>query len=494
MERFWKTLAALLAFVVIAAACGSSVDDAVDAAGEAVDEVEDAAGDAVDDATDAVDEAMAEDGEVGSISADNIVTGPSGMTIDLNECPDDWANDTGITDTEITLGHSFPFSGTLATYGGISDGMVAYLEAVSEENPEWFGGRSVKMVVLDDAYEPARSVSNSQQLVEDDKIFAFASMAGTPSNLAVYDYLNDQCVPHLFPATGHPAWADPENHPWTVGSYLAYTTEGSLMGKWIDDKITEGELPAGSKVAVLQLNNDFGKAYSDGLAEYIEANSPDFEVVKTELFEGSAPNLTNEFTTIAAEDADALIVVAAGTSCTQAITEEAQSQWDPAVKIMSSTCQTLTLWTAAENSVNEGWVTASDRKDIVDPAFDDDEFTIRAREIFDNAGVDYKANANAGFGLVFAPPIVEALRLANEAPGGINRTNLMVAAWSMDFEHPWLRGGARWHTDGPNDGFPVESAQFLQYLPDEQRFDTVSDLIELDGTTPLCAWDGVACQ
>lgn len=487
MERFWTTMIALLALATVAAACGSSsTDDAVDAV--------DAAKDAADKAVSAAGGASAAPGEPGAISDDNIVTGPSGMTIDLNTCPEGWTNDTGITDTEIVLGHSFPFSGTLATYGGISDGMVAYINAVSDENPDWFGGRTVRTVVLDDAYEPARSVSNAQQLVEGDEIFAFASMAGTPSNLAVYDYLNEQCVPHLFPATGHPAWADPENHPWTVGSYLAYTTEGSLMGKWIDDKITEGELPAGAKVAVLQLNNDFGKAYSDGLAEYVAKNIPDFEVVATELFEGSAPNLTNEFTTIASADADALIVVAAGTSCTQAITEEAQSQWDPAVKIMSSTCQTLTLWTAAENSVNEGWVTASDRKDIVDPAFDDDKFTQQARKIFDDAGIDYKANANAGFGLVFGPPIVEALKLANEAPGGITRTNLMVAAWAMDFKHPWLRGGARWHTDGPNDGFPVESAQFLEYVPAGQRFETVSDLIELDGTTPLCAWDGVSCQ
>jgi hypothetical protein len=36
---------------------------------------------------------------------------------------------------------------------------------------------------------------------------------GTQSTMKTYDNINAHCVPHLFAATGHPAWGDPVNHP-----------------------------------------------------------------------------------------------------------------------------------------------------------------------------------------------------------------------------------------------------------------------------------------
>ena len=46
--------------------------------------------------------------------------------------------------------------------------------------------------------------------------------------------------------SGHPAWGDPVNHPWTVGYILAYNTEAILWGSYI-----EQNLPKGVKVAAL---------------------------------------------------------------------------------------------------------------------------------------------------------------------------------------------------------------------------------------------------
>ena len=65
--------------------------------------------------------------------------------------------------------------------------------------------------------------------------------------------------------TGHPAWGDPVNHPWTTGMALAYTSEAILWGSFIDQNIEELTKDDGKiTVAALVMNNDFGKAYDIG--------------------------------------------------------------------------------------------------------------------------------------------------------------------------------------------------------------------------------------
>ena len=88
--------------------------------------------------------------------------------------------------------------------------------------------------------------------------------------------------------TGHPAWGDPVNHPWTTGLQLAYNTEAVLWGDFIEQHLAEfadGKV----KVAALVMNNDFGKAYDAGFKAYL-AQSPNKDQIEyvTETIEPGA--------------------------------------------------------------------------------------------------------------------------------------------------------------------------------------------------------------
>jgi len=500
-KAFTRLLALLMAFGVLAAACGSSVDDAVDAAEDVedaaedvVDDATDAAEDAVEDVEDAVDEAM-EDGEVGSI-VDGVATGTAGFTIDTNACPDGWSNTQGVTDDEVLLGHSFIFSGTLAGYGAISDGMKAWFEAKSAEDPEAYGGRTVTLVAKDDGYEPARTVSNITELLEKDGIFAAASMAGTPNNLAVYDTLNDECVPHLFAATGHPAWGDPVNHPWTTPSFLSYTTEGQVWAQYILGLQDSGDLPNPTTVGNLTMNNDFGLAMLNGFKGAVDQSDGRIEIVGDELHDPSAPNLVNEITTLAGTDADVVIVGTAGVACTQGMTGVAESSWEPKEKIIAAVCFGAGQFEPAA-AAGDGWVLTGGLKDIRSEQYDGDETVEEGRRIFDDAGVDWKQNANAGSALLYSIPTLEALKAANELPGGITRTNLVIGARALDFQHPYYADGIRWHMDGLDDAYTIEATQLVKHaLNDDIGYaepEPVGDIIDVDGTTDPCEWDGQTC-
>ena len=67
-------------------------------------------------------------------------------------------------------------------------------------------GRKIEYRVVDDAYNPAETVPQTRQLVEQDKVFAIFNSLGTGSNLAVRPYLNAMKVPQLFVATGATTW------------------------------------------------------------------------------------------------------------------------------------------------------------------------------------------------------------------------------------------------------------------------------------------------
>ena len=69
----------------------------------------------------------------------------------------------------------------------------------------------------------------------------------------------------------------------------------------------------------MTFNNDFGNAYVEGFEANIEGT--DIEVVEQQLHEPTAPDLTNQFTTMAASGADVLLIETSGAFCTQAMAE-----------------------------------------------------------------------------------------------------------------------------------------------------------------------------
>ena len=270
------------------------------------------------------------------------------------------------------MGHTLAYSGTLAEYGNIGRGMENYMNYVNDTQ----GGikdstgktRKMQLIQKDDGYDPARTIPLTDELLDSDKVFAITT-GGSANVFRVYDKVNQRCVPQPIALTGHPAWGDPVNHPWTVGYQLSYYTEAILWGTYIEQNTDPGVT-----VAAIVINNDFGKAYSAGF-EAFRAQSKHNIDYKFETIEPTAPNITNEMTTLAASDPDVFIAMTAGTSCTQAITEAAQNGMKGSAKILfqPSVCKSISFLgkekVGGDGSASDGWVAmGSGAMDILDPA------------------------------------------------------------------------------------------------------------------------------
>ncbi len=476
-KRLLRLLAVLLAFTLVAAACGGDDDDEV-GTGDDAGETSDDGGEASDDGGEASDDdgEMAEDD--GGEMAEGVIELAAGTTVDTAECPEDWSDTTGVDGDEIRIGWTGPQSGQLAAFGAIGEGMQMYFDYINETAP--IDGKDIVLITRDDGYEAGRAVANVEEMLETEEIFIFAHTIGTPINLAVRPITDEACVPQIFNSSGFPFWGDPANFPWTVGNILNYVTETQIWCSAIVD-----EFGAGATVAALIMDNDFGKTYQNTLQEC--AANGDIELVAEANHDPAAPDVTNEMTTLIASDAQVFIAGTTAAFCPQSVGALAASDWRPRF-YMSYTCNNLSSFftpvidqAATLEAEGAGVRMANSNLVCGDPAYDDNEAIILMQEILDTYGGVTCADGSFSTGIIYGEMVVTALQAAVDN-GGLSRTGLMSALWNIDAGSPYLLGGSL-KLDGVNDAYWTEVAQLQEVTVDGDSlgFNPVSDIIDFEG-------------
>jgi ABC-type branched-subunit amino acid transport system substrate-binding protein len=518
MRRLTKLLSLLLALALIAAACGG--DDDEGAEGET--ETEDLAGGGVEDedVAEAIQETTTtEAGEAAEVAGsieeleaqwaearaavvqsivdggygindDNVLVGPAGFEIDLNDCPSDWSDTAGLEDGTVRIGHTTALSGNLASYGNIAAGMETYFDYVNETGG--IGGMPIELIVKDDGYVATVTIELVDELLQAENPFYITTL-GSPNTLATYDTLNENCIPHPFVMTGHPAWGDPVVHPWTTGLQMSYSTEAVFWGNWIKTNMAD-QLPV--KVAGLVMDNDFGLAYKDGFEKWAAQNPDVVSEFQAVPHDPAAPTVTNEMTTIAAGDPDVFISMTAGNPCLLAVQEAGNSGMTGGETILfaPSVCKDPNAFMIPAGEAADDWlIVGGGIKASTDPQYADDPFISWMNETLAADGIDISVGLYAtGFG-TFAWAHVEALRIAADLPGGLTRTNLLLAQRAMNVTHPITLEGISFSVNGAEDGYYIEGSEFARYDAATESWITEGAPVDLNGSSPNCTWTDAGC-
>lgn len=443
-SRLLRLLAAFLGLALVAAACNSDDDDA---ASDDDDTEQPDTGDAID---------------IGG-----------GATLDLSECPADWDDSAGVSDDSITLAMSLPQSGPLAAFGAIGEGMSIYFDQMED-----IDGKTVDLVLRDDAYDAARTSTNAEEIAQTDSPLAFVYVIGSPNNAAIRDFTDEECIPQLFNSTGLPAWGDPETYPWTIGGLLAYSTEARIWCENIADELGEGATVAG-----VFMNNDFGKSYQDE----VQACADDglIDLVENVVHDPAAPDITNEMTTAISSGADALIFGSTAAFCPQAAVAVAGADWDP-IFYMSNTCSNTAAFLDPTEGAANGIRMAANVKNFTDPTYADDPDVQAGNAILEDAGRS-ASEGSLSTGILFAMNVEQLLRDTLENEGSITRSNVMKTVWQWDYCSPLVLEGICSISDGANDAYLVEGARIEEYTYDAATgagsFSPVTDLIDVEGKT-----------
>src|SRR5471030_73218 len=141
----------------------------------------------------------------------------------------------GVTDSEIKIGNTTPYSGPASAYSAGAVSAAAYFAMINDQGG--VNGRKINFISLDDAYSPPKTVEQIRRLVESDEVSFLVNPVGTATNMAVVKYINQQKVPHLFVGSGATVFNDPEHYPWTMSWTPHYASEGEIYAKYILSEI-----------------------------------------------------------------------------------------------------------------------------------------------------------------------------------------------------------------------------------------------------------------
>ena len=83
----------------------------------------------------------------------------------------------GISDTEIKIGSTPPFSGPVSILGTLGKAAQAYVSKINAEGG--INGRKIKLIQYDDGYNPGKALELTRKLVEEDGVsFIFQTVMG----------------------------------------------------------------------------------------------------------------------------------------------------------------------------------------------------------------------------------------------------------------------------------------------------------------------------
>ncbi len=499
-----KLLSLLAAMLLVAAACtGGGEDETADEAEGDADQLGSEAEEATSttaapapEVTVTVDELEAQwataraavverlSSEEFGLGEDNILRGPGGFELDLSACPAAWTDTTGVEEN-IVIGLTAPQSGQLEVFGSIGDGMAAYFDYINENGG--VNGQQLELVVKDDAYNADVTIQMVDELLSEDDPF-FVTTFGSPNTFAVYDTLNQACVPQPFVQSGHPAFGDPVEHPFTTGLQMAYSTEAIIWGEWIKRELAD-QLPV--KVGALFVESDFGRAYEIGFRQWAAANPDVVSSFEAVPHAQTAASVTNEMANVAAGDPDVFISMTASSACLQAVQEAGNLGLTEStlLSFAPSVCKSPEQYMIPAGAAADGFlIVGGGVKVNSDPAFAADPYVAFVNTELDARGLDSGNSLHgSGFG-AFGWAHVEALRIAAELPGGLSRSNLLLALRGLDLQHPYHLDGIRFASSGIDDAFLIEGSELSRFDAETGLWEQLGDPIDLDGASPNCPW------
>ena len=363
----------------------------------------------------------------------------------------------GVTDTEIKIGNTSPYSGPLSNASPIPLTIQAYFKMINAQGG--INGRKLTWISYDDAYSPPKTVEMTRKLVEDDNVLFLAGSVGTPTNSAVWHYLNEKKVPQLFPATGATKWDDPKGHPWTMGFFISYQAEGRIYAAYILKHKPDG------KIGMLYQNDDFGKDYVKGLEDGLGAKAASM-IKARQTYETTDATVDSQILQLQAAGCDVLFTVAIPKYGAQAIRKVGEIGWKP-LHILNGVASSVgaTLKPAGFEYA-EGIISDNSFKDPTDPQWKNDagykQWSAFMDKYYPNGD---KTDNQTVYGYSMAQTTVQMLKQCGD---DLSRENVMKQAASLhDLELPMLLPGILVNTS-PTNFAPIRQAQMRRF--DGERY------------------------
>jgi branched-chain amino acid transport system substrate-binding protein len=359
--------------------------------------------------------------------------------------------DAGVTDTEIKIGQTMPYSGPASAYGTIGKAEAAYFRKINDEGG--INGRKINFISLDDGYSPPKAVEMVRKLVEQDEVLLVFQPLGTAVNTAIQKYLNAKKVPQLFVATGATKWNDPQGNPWTMGWQPNYQTEANIYARHILKTRPD------AKIGVLYQNDDYGKDYLKGFKDGLGGKAG--MIVAEVSYEVTDATVDSQVVQLQTSGADVFFNITTPKFAAQAIRKAHDIGWKPVQYLNNISTSVGSVLAPAGLDKAVGVLSSSYGKDPTDPQWDTDpgmsEWRAFMKKYYPEGSLSDATNV---YGYSVARTLVQVLKQCGD---NLTRENVMRQAASLkDFETGVGLPGIRINTSA-TDYAPIQAMQMMKF-------------------------------
>jgi branched-chain amino acid transport system substrate-binding protein len=361
----------------------------------------------------------------------------------------------GVTSTSILLGGTAPLTGPETAYAPVARGAQAYFAYVNAH-----GGvfqRKITYKVLDDGYDPSRTVQATRHFVQQDQVFAIFNSIGTEHVLAVRPYLNQVGVPQLFVGSGADVIAKQRRrYKWTMGYLPSFSGEGAVYGRYIAKHLR------GTTIGVLYENSEYGNELLRGLKAGLKGKA---RIVATRTYEVTDPDVKTQVDGLKASGAKTFMIFALPKQALQSFIYAHKDGWHPHAFISSVSIDPFVMNIARMNTggrATNGAISFAFLKDPTDPKLAKDKAVKLYKSILKKYGNGANPDAVAHFyGMAVAFTMVDALKHAGK---NLTRASLLKAATHLNERNNlFMRKGIATRT---SDYYPIDRVQLQRYKKD----------------------------
>jgi branched-chain amino acid transport system substrate-binding protein len=358
----------------------------------------------------------------------------------------------GITDTEITIGQTLPLSGPASAYAQVGRAEAAYFHMINDAGG--VNGRKIDLIQRDDGYSPPKTVEQTRKLVEEDHVAFLFSSIGTPTNMAVHEYLNHMKVPQLWIGSGSSKFDDPKHYPWTMAFLPSYLVEGRIYARYL--LATKPD----AKAAVLYQNDDYGKDLYEGFRQGLGA-AANKVIVASASYEVTDPTIDQQIVTLQASGANVFLAIATPKFSAMAIREVYNLRWKPLyiVNYVGSSVAAALKPAGLDKAV--GMISTGYVKDPTDPQWQNDAdyraWRAWMAKYMPGGDLDNAFNVE---GYIEAEALVHILKSCGD---DLTRQHIMDAAAHLhNLSLPMMEPGITMNTT-PDDYVPVKEMRLVRF-------------------------------
>jgi ABC-type branched-subunit amino acid transport system substrate-binding protein len=183
----------------------------------------------------------------------------------------------GVTETEIRFGMSAPFSGSAKELGRqMKLGVESAFNVINDAGG--VHGRQVKLVAVDDGYEPTRTTETMKQLYEKDQVFGIIGNVGTPTAAVALPFALKQRMMFFGAFTGANLLRRDPPDRYVFNFRASYAEETDAVVRYL---VNVRRLRP-EQIVVFAQQDSFGDAGFDGVAKAVRAlrSGRDTEVLR----------------------------------------------------------------------------------------------------------------------------------------------------------------------------------------------------------------------